>query len=193
MNNLASRDGELFLIDHVVKPEEAAEYCQKLLHGLDWREEEIIIYGKPVKVPRLVCWYGEPEAVYRYSGVTHIPQPWTPILDDLKARVERLSGHHFNSLLANLYRNGNDAMGWHADNEKELGQDPFIASLSFGDKRLFKLRHKKSRETIDLLLGEGNLLLMGGCLQRHWQHCLPRTSQSKDTRINLTFRLIQHP
>ncbi len=193
MNNLVSRDGELFFIDHFIKPEEAAGFCQKLLHGLDWREEEIFIYGKPVRVPRLVCWYGEPEAVYRYSGVTHIPLTWTPILDDLRARVERISGHHFNSLLANLYRNGNDAMGWHADNEKDLGSNPFIASLSFGDKRLFKLRHKKSRETIDLLLGDGNLLLMGGCLQHHWQHCLPRTSQSKDARINLTFRLIQHP
>ena len=107
----------------------------RLLKELDWSEEHLQIYGKSVKAPRLMCWYGDPDAVYTYSGVTHTPLAWTDILLKLKQRLETVTGKEFNSMLANLYRDGNDSMGWHSDKEKELGTAPFIASLSFGDAR----------------------------------------------------------
>lgn len=188
--NLADRDGEVYLAADFLRPEDAARWHESLQRELCWQQEWIVIAGKKVLVPRLVCWYGDADAVYRYSGVEHRPLPWTAPLTDLKHRVECFAGVSFNSVLGNFYRTGTDSMGWHADKEKELGRDPIIASLSFGAARRFLLRHNKSREIIDLILESGSLLLMAGSLQHHWRHCVPKAPGCPGSRINLTFRRI---
>lgn len=190
MQNLASRDGEIFLLREFFRPPESDRYFTTLLKNLVWQEEEIMIAGKKIKVPRLMCWYGDEGAVYKYSGVVHVPLPWTDDLLGIKQRVERECRRSFNSVLANLYRDGSDSMGWHADKEKELGKDPLIASLSLGQARLFKIKHNKTKETLDLELQHGDLLIMSGVLQHHWRHSLPKVAGKLDKRINLTFRTI---
>lgn len=188
--DLLVRDGELHYLPGFLQASEQAEWFQRLSAGLDWQEEEIVIAGKRLKVPRRVCWYGTPEAIYRYSGVSHQPLPWSDDLLVLKQRIEAACGRHFNSVLANLYRDGNDSIGWHADKERELGENPFIASLSLGEERLFRLRHIRTGDTVNLPLAGGSLLLMGGSLQHHWRHCIPKTRAAKSARINLTFRTV---
>lgn len=190
MNQLLKEDGELGFFEHFIPCPEADELLECLLAELDWREEDIVIAGRKVRVPRLVCWYGDPKARYRYSGVCHEPLPWTQTLAGLKARVEDHCGRPFNSVLANLYRNGEDSMGWHADKEKELGPNPGIASLSFGATRLFRLRHNRSGQILELPLNHGSLLWMGGSLQHHWRHCIPKIRGLATARVNLTFRSI---
>lgn len=188
--NLAPFDGELYLIRQCYRPPESDRLFAALETGLAWQEEDIFIFGKWVKVPRLMCWYGDPDAYYQYSGVNHQPRPWTPELQSVRAKVEQQCHCTFNSVLANLYRDGRDSMGCHADDEKELGLNPVIASLSLGDERLFKLHHKKRKETLDINLGHGDLLVMAGSLQHHWVHSVPKTKIIKTPRINLTFRKI---
>ncbi|GAB4270968.1 MAG: hypothetical protein Kow0065_20700 [Methylomicrobium sp.] len=141
-------------------------------------------------MPRRMCWYGDPDAIYTYSGVKHVPLPWSSELLEVRLCIERDFGYLFNSVLANWYRNGHDSMGFHADNEKELGIDPVIVSLSLGDERLFRLIHNKTRQKVDVLLGHGDLLIMAGALQHHWRHGLPKTARPKSARINLTFRRV---
>jgi len=143
-------------------------------------------------MPRLIAWYGEPEAVYTYSGVRHVPMPFTPELAVIRARIEELSGAPFNSALANLYRDGRDGMGWHADNEAELGRNPVIASVSLGATRRFTLRHRRRKGLTEALdLEPGSLLVMEGETQHHWLHALPKTTRPVGERINLTYRLIK--
>lgn len=186
--NLAPADGELYFIKQFYQPAIADDLFQQLLTELAWREESIFIFGRWVKVPRLMCWYGDEQAVYQYSRVVHQPLPWTATLRNIQQEVQQTSGYGFNSVLGNLYRNGNDSMGCHADNEPELGGNPAIASLSFGDSRILKFKHQRSNTVLDVLLEHGDLLVMAGTLQQHWQHCLPKTRQTKTARINLTFR-----
>jgi len=188
--NLVERDGDVYYIAHFLNESDADSLYRKLIKGLDWHEEQIKIVGKNITVPRLVCWYGDAGALYTYSGIAHNPIPWTSTLLDIKDKIETISEHRFNSVLANLYRHEGDSMGWHADKEKSLGKNPFIASLSLGESRVFKLQHNKSKEIVELSLSSGSLLLMGGALQHHWRHCVPKTKQNKSARINLTFRSI---
>lgn len=169
---------------------EADSLFVSLLTGIAWAEEEIFLFDKRVKVPRLMCWYGDADAYYRYSGVNHIPTPWLPELLAIKSKLERQCRYNFNSVLANLYRDANDSMGYHADNEKELGANPTIASLSLGDERLFKLQHKKTKQKLNINLAHGDLLVMGGTCQSFWLHSVPKTKAQKSARINLTFRKI---
>lgn len=183
-------DSELHFVEHFIPETEADRLFRQLADELDFREETIRIAGRELKVPRLVCWYGDPGAHYRYSGTDHPPRPWTPALQTLRDRVEAYCGRRFNSVLGNLYRNGNDSMGWHADQERELGPGPYIASLSFGAERRFELRHNKTRELRILALTHGSLLLMGGTLQHHWRHRVPKSPAIRVPRINLTFRAI---
>lgn len=191
--SLISLDGDLVFIESFIDNDEASRIHRRLLDELVWQEESIRIYGRPVKVPRLTCWYGDAGAVYTYSGVVHEPLPWTLPLSRLRQQVEALTRRKFNSVLGNLYRNGTDSMGWHADKEKELGPAPCIASLSFGERRTFKIRHNKTKETVAIELTNGSLLLMGGVVQNHWRHCVPKTTQAKKARVNLTFRNIILP
>lgn len=189
--NLSPFDGELYLHSQFYDLPESDRLLAELLAQLAWQEEAIFIYGRWVKVPRLMCWYGDPDAWYSYSGVNHQPLPWLPILQTIRDKVEQHCQHSFNSVLANLYRDGNDSMGCHADDEKELGLNPVIASLSLGEQRLFKLHHKQRPEKRDIVLGHGDLLVMAGSLQHHWLHAVPKTKKLKTPRINLTFRKIR--
>ena len=188
--NLAPADGELYLLTRFLSRDEVQTLHDALRQNLAWQPEWIVIAGKRIQVPRLVCWYGDAGAIYRYSGTTHEPLPWTPDLLDLKGRIEQRTGHVFNSVLGNYYRTGQDSMGWHADKERELGQNPVIASLSLGATRRFLLRHNRTRETVSLELENGSLLVMRGSLQHHWRHCVPKDSAGTGSRINLTFRRI---
>jgi alkylated DNA repair dioxygenase AlkB len=181
---------ELVLIKEFYGQRESDGLFTSLLNCLDWQEENIFIFGKWVKVPRLMCWYGDSDAYYEYSGVSHKPIPWLPQLQAIRDKVEQQSKCAFNSVLANLYRDGRDSMGCHADDEKELGMNPVIASLSLGEERLFKMHHKKTKQTVDINLQHGDLLVMGGTCQRFWMHSIPKTKAHKTPRINLTFRKI---
>jgi alkylated DNA repair dioxygenase AlkB len=160
-----------------------------LLAELDWKQRAIRIVGREVLQPRLTAWYGD--AAYTYSGVTLEPLPWTPLLADLRDRAVAEAGQPFNSVLCNLYRTGADSMGFHADDEKELGAQPVIASLSLGASRRFVLHHKKKRAApASLELHDGSLLVMGGATQAFWRHALPKDPSVSGARINLTFRRI---
>ena len=149
------------------------------------------MFGKNIAIPRLTAWYGDQNMNYNYSGINNDPNPWTSELQGLKAKVEQATNATFNSVLLNQYRNGNDSVSWHADNEPELGLNPIIASVNLGATRVFKLRHNITKEVIKLELTHGSLLVMGGELQHYWQHAVPKTKKVLDTRINLTFRLIK--
>jgi alkylated DNA repair dioxygenase AlkB len=170
-----------------------ARLFSALRSELDWREETIFIFGREVRQPRLLAWYGDPEARYRYSGRLHHPLPWTARLLELKQIVEGFAGAPFNSVLANLYRDGNDSMGLHADDEPELGERPVIASLSLGEERTFRLRHRRDRRIASrqLTLASGSLLVMAGDTQRNWKHEVPKSRRALGPRINLTFRQVQ--
>jgi alkylated DNA repair dioxygenase AlkB len=166
-----------------------------LWRELEWSQREITLFGRRVTQPRLVAWYGDPAAVYSYSGLTLEPLPWHPLLRHLKDRIERFSGGRFNAVLANAYRDGRDSMGWHSDDEKELGARPLIASLSLGAPRRFLLRPKRQGAippgpSVGLTLEHGSLLQMRGESQQRFQHALPRTRRKTGLRINLTYRQV---
>lgn len=190
MQTLLDRDGVALLDQAFISSVEADAILNRLHQDLAWSQEHYSMFGKPVASPRLVCWYGDADAEYSYSGVKHMPRAWLPIVSDLKNRVEPASGCVFNSVLGNLYRDGKDSMGWHADKEKELGVHPCIASLSFGAPRLFMLRHNATGEVVRIELGHGSLLVMAGPLQSNWKHCVPKTTANIGLRVNLTFRRI---
>jgi len=188
------RDGELWLAADFLSPSDSQLTLQRLLAELAWRQDSIALFGRPLAIPRLQAWYGDAGCSYRYSGVTLQPHPWSPTLLALKTRIETLLQEPFNAVLANLYRDGNDSVGWHADNEPELGENPLIASLSLGAERRFCLRHRRHKtRTQTLRLPAGSLLVMAGTLQHHWLHALPKSRVIDQPRINLSFRSIVHP
>lgn len=187
------RDGRLALWPDAFAFPEADRLLARLRAQLPWAQETLVIFGRERLVPRLVSWHGDPGTQYRYSGRLHQSAPWTPALLAVRQRVESLAGCGFNSVLANLYRDGRDGMGWHADDEPELGPEPLIASLSLGATRRFRLRHRRGGAALTLELTHGSLLLMSGPLQRHWVHCVPKTARPVGPRINLTFRSIVTP
>ncbi len=193
MNNLLPFGGELYLTKEFYKTKEAQQLFNILRQDLAWQEEKIFIYGQWLKVPRLMCWYGDSNAFYHYSGVNHRALPWPDSLLAIRNKIESTYQCTFNSVMANLYRNGSDSMGCHADDEKELGINPSIASLSLGEERLLKFRHQKSKQGLDVILAHGDLLLMTGETQHHWRHELPKTKKIKMERINLTYRKIFSP
>lgn len=190
MNNILPNNGTLYLVKAFYPGVEADQLFQVLMKNLNWQQEQIFIYGRWLKVPRLMCWYGDEGADYQYSGVKHSPLPWTDSLLLIKQKIESAYQCSFNTVMANLYRDGSDSMGCHADDEKELGTNPFIASLSLGEQRLLRFRHTKSKQVVDVLLSHGDLLLMADEIQHHWKHELPKTKKIKTERINLTFRTI---
>ena len=184
-------DADVSLLLEAFAEPEAWELFRELRRGIDWRQEEVVIFGRSRLVPRLVAWHGDPGASYTYSGTPHEPLPWTPALEQARRRVQELSGLQFNAVLLNLYRDGRDGMGWHADDEPELGSDPAIASVSLGAVRRFCLRHRRRKGLrTDLSLPHGSLLLMAGATQGHWVHALPKTAVPVGERINLTFRRV---
>ena len=162
------------------------------LHAsIPWEEREIMMFGKPVPQPRLTAWFGDGDEPYTYSGLTLQPHPWSQALKEIKEKCEDIAGVKFNSMLANLYRDGNDSVSWHSDDEPELGTNPTIASISLGAERRFDLRHKLTKETIKKNLSSGSLILMSGSLQHHWIHQIAKTKRVSEPRINLTFRVIK--
>lgn len=181
-------DGALAMLAHMPLPAATQQVLARLIEDTPWRADSIVVYGKRYLQPRLTAWYGE--AGYTYSGLTLAPAPMTPLLAELRTRVEALTGHRYNSVLLNYYRDGGDSMGMHSDNEPELGPAPAIASLSLGATRTFVLRHKASKRTVKLDLTDGSLLLMAGVLQTHWLHGINKTTKPLGPRINLTFRYI---
>ncbi len=186
-------DGELIYDPDFLGVGERRSLREYLIENVAWRQEPIKIFGKEVMQPRLTAWYGDPDTAYSYSGIVMEPLPWTEPLAEIKKRIEDFAGTPFNSVLLNYYRDGQDSMGWHSDNEPELGPNPVIASLSLGGVRRFHLKHRKRKELetkrMDLL--DGSLLVMGGALQHHWLHQISKTKKAVAGRINLTFREVK--
>lgn len=189
-SNLLPYDGELYWLPRFYTATCADQYYETLYRDIAWQQERLFIYGRWIEVPRLMAWYGDSDAQYRYSQVTHTPLPWIAVLQTLREDMQSLCGDVFNSVLANLYRDGRDSMGCHADDEKELGNNPLIASLSFGETRRLRFRHPVSGRRLDIELAHGDALIMAGEVQHHWRHELPKTRRLTQARINLTFRRI---
>lgn len=183
-------DAEVYFAPHFFSKDESDVYFEKLKEQVNWQQESIKMFGKLLPMPRLTAWYGDKG--YTYSGLHNKPQPWLPVLQELKERVEQASGNKYNSVLLNLYRTGQDSMGWHSDDEAELGNEPAIASLSFGGERKFSFRHRtrKDLKSQSIDLAHGSLLLMQGATQHHWLHQVPKTARAMTPRINLTFRKV---
>ncbi|MGF1777751.1 alpha-ketoglutarate-dependent dioxygenase AlkB family protein [Vibrio nomapromontoriensis] len=181
-------NGALLWVPDFIDLLESQSIFDELQQVLKWREDKIMMFGKWVSIPRLQAWYGD--ASYQYSNLTLEPLPWTPQLEELRKRCEQAANTSFNSVLANLYRTGQDSNGWHSDNEPELGPSPVIASLSFGGTRRFALKHRQTKQKITLDLPSGSLLIMAGDIQRHWLHTVPKTTRHVEPRINLTYRYV---
>ena len=162
-----------------------------LLGEAPWRQDEITLFGKTFPQPRLTALYGNNGKSYTYSGIQMRPMAFPSFMLDIKQRVEEASQHNFTTCLLNLYRDGNDSNGWHADNEKELGKNPVIASVSLGTPRVFHIKHRRDKvQRYRLTLGHGSLLVMAGPMQHHWLHQVPKSRKPLGKRINLTFRTI---
>lgn len=187
MQRIELRDGTWLQYDRCFfTPEEDAHWLTWLQHAIPWTQE-----GRPGRrFPRLTAWYADPGLVYRYSGVKHIAQGWLPELLVLKDRLEQLSGHTWNSLLLNYYRDGQDSIGMHADDEPELGPLPVVGSISFGASRHFVLRHVDGATRQSFPLGGGAALIMAGTCQQYYRHGIAKTKKPVGARINLTFRRI---
>ncbi|MDG1573188.1 alpha-ketoglutarate-dependent dioxygenase AlkB [Robiginitalea sp. M366] len=184
-------DAHLRYLPGFLKPRETQVLMDRLEQEVPWQQDPIRVFGKTYPQPRLTALYGEAGSSYGYSGIRMQPLPFTPALSELKDMVEAEAGCTFNICLLNLYRDGQDSNGWHADNEKELGTNPAIASLSLGASRWFHLKHRReAAHRYKVLLENGSLLLMQGAMQHHWLHQLPKTQKPLEARINLTFRKV---
>jgi len=184
-------NGQFLFFPNFFSKSESDFLLRKLRTDIEWKQESMNMYGKQVNFPRLTAWYGDNDKPYSFSGITLQPKIWSEELIEIKNKIEPLSKVEFNSVLLNLYRNGNDSISWHTDAEKELGLNPIIASVNFGATRKFQLRHIKTKEKLEIELTHGSLLIMQGELQHFWQHQVPKTSKNVSERINLTFRVIK--
>jgi alkylated DNA repair dioxygenase AlkB len=187
--NLLPHHGELFLKKLKL---DSNYWSKEILSHAKWRDDKIKIFGKEHTQPRLVAWFSDSDVLYTYSGIKLVGADWPPSILKLKEMIELESSAKFNSLLINYYRDGKDYMGWHSDDEEELGENPLIASLSFGATRDFKIRYKKDHKIqLSLELEDNHLLIMKGECQHFWHHCLPKRLRVNKERLNLTFRLIK--
>ena len=187
-------DAEIEYFPEFFSREKSLNFLPQLLDTIKWKQNTIKMYGKENPVPRLEAWYGDPGKSYAYSGIRMEPSTWTDELNEIKRSIESEVAISFNSVLINYYRDGQDRVAWHSDDEKELGKNPVIGSVSFGAERTFKLRHKQYKENNlkqSIVLKNGSLLLMKGATQHHWMHEIPRTAKPIGPRINLTFRVIK--
>ncbi|MEN2281106.1 alpha-ketoglutarate-dependent dioxygenase AlkB [Algoriphagus sp. SE2] len=189
--NLLPYDGLTKYYGKFLSKEASDRFLKLLLNGIEWKQEPIKIFGKTLLQPRLTALYGDQGKIYKYSGIQMIPVQWTDFLLEIKEKVEKLTNSDFTHVLLNQYRNGEDSMGWHRDNELSLGKKPTIASVSFGAVREFQIRHYKEKTNkIKIPLEHGSLLLMGDVSQQYWEHQLPKSKKVNSIRINLTFRKI---
>jgi alkylated DNA repair dioxygenase AlkB len=189
--NLLPYDGIVYYYGTIFSDKEVDNFTKILLKDIEWKNDEAIIFGKHIITKRKVAWYANEGLSYTYSNTTKQALPFTAALLELKKIVEYKTGFQFNSCLLNLYHNGNEGMAWHSDDEKELVKDGCIASLSFGAERKFMLKHKKTKQTISILLENGSLLTMKDNTQTNWLHQLPKALKIKTARINLTFRMMK--
>ncbi|MDO8650930.1 MAG: alpha-ketoglutarate-dependent dioxygenase AlkB [Undibacterium sp.] len=192
LESIALVDAELAFAEHFYPPAVADDLFATLLAQTHWRQESIQVWGKAHRQPRLTAWHGDDGSAYSYSGIHLQASSWTPTLLRIRRDISAATGHEFNSVLLNLYRDQQDSMGWHSDDEPELGRNPVIASLSLGAMRRFKLKHttRKEQKTLALDLPGGSLLIMAGDTQHHWQHGIAKQTAPIGPRINLTFRQI---
>lgn len=190
ISNLLHKDGTVNYYRNVLTHNEANRYFDLLLQNILWRNDEAVIFGKHIVAKRKVAWYGDSDYLYTYSNTTKQALVWTKELSDLKQRVEEVTGTKFNSCLLNLYHNGDEGIAWHSDDEKPLGENSIIASLSFGAERKFSFKHKHTKQTISVVLEHGSLLIMKDDTQTNWLHSLPKSKKITRPRINLTFRTI---
>ncbi|WP_291334021.1 alpha-ketoglutarate-dependent dioxygenase AlkB family protein [Acinetobacter sp. UBA801] len=187
-DNILPYDGIVQDYGLVLNVEHSARYLQYFLQHLVWQADEGMLFGQYYRTQRQVAWYGDEQYQYRYSGALKQAHVWLPALWRLKQQVEQWVGHPFNSCLANLYQDGTQGLGWHSDDEPNLGKNVVIASLSFGVTRKFSFKHKHTAYKVDLLLQSGQLLVMRGQTQQHWKHALMKSNKILQPRINLTFR-----
>ena len=187
--NILPFDGEANYFGSVLSHQETQYYQKQLLDTIKWQHDQVVIYGKHITTKRKVAWYGDSNYAYTYSNTTKHALPWTKDLTNLKGLVEKLTKTNFNSCLLNLYHDGDEGVSWHSDDEEALGENPIIASLSFGAERKFSLKHKITKETVSLMLETGSLFVMKKATQSNWIHCLPKMKNVTTPRINLTFRM----
>ncbi len=192
IERLPIADADVLLYHQIELGQSYDQLLYELIDNTTWRQEEITLFGKAHRQPRLSAWYGNRDSVYTYSGISLRPRPWNQTLLNLKARVESAVAQDFNSVLLNYYRDQRDSMGMHSDDESELGKQPVIASLSLGEERILLLRHRYRKElgTLKLPLPSGSLLVMKGDTQSHWKHGIAKQNHPCGPRVNLTFRTI---
>ena len=189
-HRLALENAEAWLYPGVFPPPDAAKHFKALYETLAWQETTINLFGRQIKSPRLSCWYGDKP--YTYSGLTWPTRTWPQELAEIRIRVGQIADMPFNGALVNLYRDGRDSMGWHADDEPELGPDPIIASVAFGTTRRFVFRNKSNKtQKLEVPLTDGDVLVMGPGTQTNWLHSVPKSTKPVGPRINLTFRWIE--
>jgi len=185
-------NAELLYDPKFLSRDEASSLFKKIHDNTNWRQDKVTVFGKSYDQPRLTALYSQTNRTYSYSGLTMTPEEFPDYLKRIKEKVELLSNHSFNTLLVNLYRDGKDSNGWHADNEKELGTNPIIASISLGEERPFHFKHRTLKnERHKLLLKHGSLLIMQGAMQHYWLHQIAKTKKTIGPRINLTFRTLK--
>jgi alkylated DNA repair dioxygenase AlkB len=185
-------DAEIIYYPHFFHKKEADLVFEQLKNEIPWQQDTIRIYGKIHLQPRLTALFGDEGIAYSYSNIKMQPHPWNPLLQKIKSTVERVTETNFTTVLLNQYRDGKDSNGWHADDEKELGTNPIIASVSFGAERTFQLKHNSDKtQKKNIVLEHGSLLIMRGTTQHFWKHQIPKTSKAVGLRINLTFRVIK--
>ncbi len=186
--SLLQRDGLVEYAPSLFDRIESGDLFKELLATTPWQHDEVMLFGQKRVLSRKVAWHGDGDFSYSYSGTSKAAAPWSQALLLIKERVEQQCGYQFNSCLLNLYHDGSEGMGWHSDDEKTLGRNPVIASVSFGAERVFKLKHRESKEIVSVVLENGSLLVMRGETQHHWVHTMPKTKKITTPRINLTFR-----
>jgi alkylated DNA repair dioxygenase AlkB len=184
------KNGEYIYFPNFLDRDTANDFLEAFKNTIEWKQESMNMYGKQVLFPRLTAWYGDNDKPYSFSGITLNPHPWSKELLKIKELIEPICEVEFNSVLLNLYRDGNDSISWHTDAEKELGKNPLIASVNFGAERKFQIKHNETLEMHEIILKNGSLLIMKGELQHFWKHQVPKQKGIIKERINLTFRVI---
>jgi alkylated DNA repair dioxygenase AlkB len=186
--NIINQDGQAHYFGIIVNAEQKHTYFNELLNKIEWTNEKLIMFGKEIITKRKVAFYGDSLMSYTYSNKTKQALAWTPLLLEIKNLTTSYTGSHYNACLLNLYHDGEEGMGWHSDDEKEIIPNSSIASLSFGAERKFAIKHKTTKETHSILLENGSLFEMLGSFQKHWLHSMPKSKKIIAPRINLTFR-----